>query len=91
MLTAGTNVIVIPVAIPGKVNGITTKYILGSHDETHYKNDQATAGFWIPKCRSDMEYLGQDSAAININGVKIFMDHPGGGSAQALSYKKQYI
>ena len=36
-----------------------------------------------------MIYLGQDSAAININGVKIFMDHPGGGSAQSLSYKPQ--
>ena len=72
-----------------KVEGITTKYILGSHDETHYKNGQATVSNWVSRCRSDMEYLGQDSAAITINGVKIFMDHPGGGSAQALSYKPQ--
>ncbi len=72
-----------------KVEGITTKYILGSHDETHYKNGQATISNWVSRCRDDMEYLGQDSAAININGVKIFMDHPGGGSAQALSYKPQ--
>jgi predicted phosphodiesterase len=72
-----------------KVEGITTKYILGSHDETHYKNGQATVSNWVSRCRTDMEYLGQDCAAININGVKIFMDHPGGGSAQALSYKPQ--
>lgn len=72
-----------------KVEGITTKYILGSHDETHYKNGQATISNWVSRCRNDMEYLGQDSAAITINGVKIFMDHPGGGSAQALSYKPQ--
>ena len=72
-----------------KVEGITTKYILGSHDETHYKNGQATVNNWISRCRDDMIYLGQDSAAININGVKIFLDHPGGGSAQALSYKPQ--
>jgi predicted phosphodiesterase len=72
-----------------KVEGITTKYILGSHDETHYKNGQATVSNWVSRCRDDMEYLGQDSAAITINGVKIFMDHPGGGSAQALSYKPQ--
>ena len=72
-----------------KVEGITTKYILGSHDETHYKNGQATVSNWVSRCRKDMEYLGQDSAAITINGVKIFMDHPGGGSAQALSYKPQ--
>lgn len=72
-----------------KVDGITTKFILGSHDETHYKNDQATAGFWIPKCRPDMEYLGQDFANININKVKIMLDHPGGGSSKAISYQLQ--
>ena len=72
-----------------KVDGITTKFILGSHDETHYKNDQATAGFWIPKCRPDMEYLGQDYAIININKMKIMLDHPGGGSSKALSYQLQ--
>ena len=72
-----------------KVEGIVTKYILGSHDETHYKNGQATVSNWVSRCRDDMIFLGQDSAAININGVKIFMDHPGGGSAQALSYKPQ--
>ena len=72
-----------------KVNGITTKYILGSHDETHYKNGQATLNAWISRCRPDMVYLGQDCASLDVNGVKIFMDHPGGGSAQALSYKPQ--
>ena len=74
-----------------KVRGITTKYILGSHDETHYKNGQATVNSWISRCRSDMEYLGQDSAAITINGVKIFMDHPGGGSAKRfhINHKKE--
>lgn len=72
-----------------KVNGITTKYILGSHDETHYKNGQATVNKWVSRCRNDMEYLGQDNASITINKVKIFMDHPGGGSAQAISYKPQ--
>ena len=72
-----------------KVSGIKTKYILGSHDETHYKNGLATVNNWVSRCRKDMEYLGQDSASININGVKIFMDHPGGGSAQSISYKPQ--
>ena len=72
-----------------KVSGITTKYILGSHDETHYKNGQATVNKWVSRCRKDMEYLGQDCASITINKVKIFMDHPGGGSAQSISYKPQ--
>lgn len=72
-----------------KVDGINTYYILGSHDETHYKNGQATLNNWIPRCRKDMIYLGQDTGTIDINNVKIVMDHPGGGSAQALSYKAQ--
>lgn len=72
-----------------EVAGITTKYILGSHDETHYKNGQATINEWVSRCRKDMEYLGQDYGQIDINGVKIFMDHPGGGSAASVSYKPQ--
>lgn len=71
------------------VKGIITKFILGSHDETHYKNDQATAGFWIPKCRKDMIYLGQDTATLDINKIKIMIDHPGGGCSKALSYQLQ--
>jgi len=72
-----------------QINGITTNFILGSHDETHYKNDQATAGFWIPQCRKDMIYLGQDTASININKIKITLDHPGGGSSNSVSYQLQ--
>lgn len=72
-----------------EVKGITTRYILGSHDETHYKNGQADAGKWISRCRKDMIFEGQDYANININGVRITLDHPGGGSAQAVSYKPQ--
>lgn len=72
-----------------KVKGITTNFILGSHDETHYKNDQATAGFWIPKCRKDMIYLGQDTADLMINKIKITADHPGGGSSSSVSYQLQ--
>ena len=72
-----------------KVEGITTKYILGSHDESHYKNGQSTINKWISNCRKDMIYLGQDTKEISINGVKIVLDHPGGGSANALSYKPQ--
>ena len=72
-----------------KVDGITTYYILGSHDETHYKNGQATLSEWIPRCRKDMKYLGQDTGEFDLDGVKIVLDHPGGGSAQSLSYKPQ--
>lgn len=72
-----------------KIDSLTTYYILGSHDETHYKNGQATVDFWIDKCRKDMKCLGQDTGEIVINKVKYLLDHPGGGSAQSLSYKPQ--
>ncbi len=72
-----------------EIDGITTYYILGSHDETHYKNGQATIDNWISRCRKDMIYLGQDTGEMNINKVKIVLDHPGGGSAKSLSYKPQ--
>ena len=71
------------------VDGMTTYYILGSHDETHYKNGQATVNEWISRCRKDMIYLGQDTGEILIDKVKTVLDHPGGGSAQSVSYKPQ--
>ena len=72
-----------------EIDGMTTYYILGSHDETHYKNGQATVDFWVDKCRKDMKFLGQDTGEIKIDKVKYVLDHPGGGSAQSLSYKPQ--
>lgn len=72
-----------------QIKGINTYFILGSHDETHYKNGQSTLGYWIPKCRKDMHYLGQDQVTTDIDGIKITLDHPGDGSASALSYKPQ--
>ena len=72
-----------------EIDGMTTYYILGSHDETHYKNGQSTVDFWVSRCRSDMKFLGQDTGEIIIDKVKYVLDHPGGGSAQSLSYKPQ--
>lgn len=71
------------------IDGMTTHYILGSHDETHYKNGQSTVNKWLSISRPDMKYLGQDTGAITIDKVKYVLDHPGGGSAQSLSYKSQ--
>lgn len=72
-----------------EVDGMKTYYILGSHDETHYKNGQATLNNWISRCRKDMIFLGQDEGDFDLDRVKIALDHPGGGSAQSLSYKPQ--
>lgn len=72
-----------------EIDGMTTYYILGSHDETHYKNGQATVNGLLDRCRKDMVYLGQDTGEKVIDNVKIVLDHPGGGSAQSVSYKPQ--
>ncbi len=72
-----------------EIDGIKTYYILGSHDETHYKNGQATINNWVSRCRKDMIYLGQDVGNISIDQVKFILDHPGDGSAKSLSYKPQ--
>ena len=72
-----------------EISGMDTYYILGSHDETHYKNGQATVDFWVDRCRPDMHFLGQDTGEIVIDKVKYLLDHPGGGSAQSVSYKPQ--
>ena len=40
--------------------------------------------------RQNMVMSGKDLQSLfNLNGVKIVLDHPGGGSAQSLSYKPQ--
>ncbi len=72
-----------------EIEGLTTYYILGSHDETHYKNNQSTINEWVSRCRRDLVFLGQDTGEFNVDNVKIILDHPGGGSAQSLSYKPQ--
>ena len=59
------------------IDGMTTHYILGSHDETHYKNGQATVNRWLEFTRPDMKFLGQDTGEITINKVKYVLDHPG--------------
>ena len=61
------------------VSGITTRFIQGSHDETHKINGGVVLGEIIDNARSDMIYEGQDKADVVINGVKIRMRHPGGG------------
>lgn len=72
-----------------EIDGLKTYYILGSHDETHYKNGQATVNERLSREREDMIFLGQDNGETSINNVKIALDHPGGGSSQYLSYKPQ--
>ena len=71
-----------------KVSGINTRFIQGSHDETHKLNGGAILGEIVSKSRSDMIYEGQDYADVMINNVKIRMRHPGGGISK---YKSRSI
>lgn len=72
-----------------KVSGITTRFIQGSHDETHKINGGVILGEIIDNARSDMIYEGQDKADVLINGVKIRMRHPGGGVSKYRSRSLQ--
>ena len=75
-----------------EIEGITTFFIDGSHDQTHFLNGGATVGRWVQKERKDLVYFGCDRyifCAGENKKVKIEMYHPGGGSAKARSYKPQ--
>lgn len=72
-----------------KRDGIKTFFITGNHDATHVQNGGSNIGKAIAKERDDMIYMGQDYAEFVINKCKILIQHPGGGSSYARSYKLQ--
>lgn len=73
-----------------EIDGITTYYILGSHDESHYKNGGATVDNFIAHSRrSDIICLGQDFGRFFLDKVEYDLDHPGGGKSKSLSYALQ--
>ena len=73
------------------VEGITTYFITGSHDDTHLKNGGGFVGERIQERRNDMVFLGPEQAKFTINNLNILLKHPGGGSSKYLSYKPQSI
>lgn len=75
-----------------KVNGITTYYITGNHDITHYRNGGASIDHFLSDPdggRKDMIFLGQDFGEVEFDKVKFQLDHPGDGSSKGLSLKPQ--
>jgi len=74
-----------------EIAGMKTYYILGSHDETHYKNGGATINNFLSYSRrkADMIYLGQDFGKFVLDKVEIDLDHPGDGKAKSISYTAQ--
>ncbi len=74
-----------------KVEGITTYFITGSHDDTHYLNGGFSMGKGISDGREDLVWLGPDQAMFYAGNarVPILIKHPSGGCSKAYSYKPQ--
>ena len=73
-----------------KISGMTTYYILGSHDETHYKNGGATIDNFITHSkRNDLVFLGQDFGKFSLDKVEYNADHPTGGKSKSVSDQLQ--
>jgi hypothetical protein len=71
---------------------IITHFITGNHDASMVKLAGVDIGRMIYAERDDMEYLGQDSAVINLtDNCTLELRHPGDGTAYAISYKLQKI
>lgn len=73
------------------VEGITTYFITGSHDDTHYLNGGFSMGKGISDGREDLVWLGPNQAMFYAGKarVPILIKHPGGGCSKAYSYKPQ--
>lgn len=70
--------------------GITTKFIIGNHDNTHILNGGVNIGKMIAKERKDMQYLGHSFAKVWLTpNCDMDLVHPIDGSAYALSYAGQ--
>lgn len=75
-----------------KRDGMRTKFITGNHDSSLIRLAGIDIGRMIASEREDMEYLGQDSAVIQLtDNCTLELRHPGDGTAYALSYKTQKI
>ena len=66
-----------------------TYFIGGNHDATHIRNGGGDICRAIAAQRSDMIYLGPESADLSIGKLKIHLHHGGGGRAYSRGYKLQ--
>jgi hypothetical protein len=73
-----------------KRDGIITKFITGNHDASIIRHAGYDIGHGIQAKRSDMLYLGQSSAIVNLTpNCTLELRHPLDGTAYAISYKMQ--
>lgn len=74
------------------VDGITTYFITGNHDDTHNKNGGLEIGPIIEEKRPDMKFIGKERSIFRPEdspktSEELF--HSGGGCASSLSYRPQ--
>jgi predicted phosphodiesterase len=73
-------------------DGIKTFFITGNHDASIIKRCGYDIGYPIANRRSDMIYLGQSSAVVNLTpNCTIELRHPIDGTTYAFSYKPQKL
>jgi predicted phosphodiesterase len=71
---------------------LPTYFISGDHDLDWYKLGAGDLMEDVTRERDDLHYLGQHGAYMSLsNKVKIYLVHPMGGVAYAMSYKPQKI
>ena len=74
------------------VEGITTYFITGNHDDTHNKNGGIEIGPIIEQYRPDMKFIGKEMSIFRPEESPKTTEevyHPGGGCSSSLSYKLQ--
>jgi len=72
--------------------GITTHFITGNHDYSHWKHAGVDIGKRIALEREDMHYLGKYGATVELSpGFDVYVLHQDGGVPYAISYKRQKI
>lgn len=73
-----------------KIPGCKTRVIGGSHDYSFFKSSGSDIIKRLAKERDDIEYLGYAGAYIDLTpNVDIYLCHPDGGTAYAVSYQPQ--
>lgn len=71
-------------------DGVTTYFITGNHDATHFYNGGANLGAMLELKRDDLVYLGHNFAKVWLSDkVDMNLIHPTDGSSYSVSLKAQ--
>lgn len=70
-------------------DGVKTAAIAGNHDMSFWKHGGADILKSLCSRRGDIEYLGQETATVDLDGLQVYIVHPSGGVPYARSYRAQ--